>query len=167
MHGFKVAFRISGQVINSPSEELLNMLMLLYADDLVLLAPSRPDLKTALEELERITRKWGMAVNYPKTEAMVFGLPAATATAATTIQVGSNSVAVKPQFKYVGSIMQADGGHDKELQRRLCSAGQVFRSLKATLFSSRRVGLGPKLMFNKSLVLPRLLYGAAESWALT
>ena len=28
------------------------MLMLLYADDLVLLAPSRSDLTTALEELE-------------------------------------------------------------------------------------------------------------------
>jgi len=166
VHGFKVAFRISGQVVNSPSEELLSMLMLLYADDLVLLAPSRSDLTTALEELERITRKWGMVVNYPKTEAVVFGMPAATAAAA-TIQVGSNSVAVKPQFKYVGSIVQADGGQDRELQRRLCSAGQVFRSLKANLFSSKRVGLGAKLKFYKSLVLPRLLYGAAESWALT
>ena len=75
----------------------------------------------------------------------MFGLPAATAAAA-TIQVGSN-VAVKPQFKYVGSIVQADGGQDRELQRRLCSAWQVFRSLKANLFSSRRVGLGSKLKF--------------------
>ena len=75
-------------------------------------------------------------------------------------------MAVKPQFKYVGSIVQADGGQDKELQRWLCSAGQIFRSLKANLFSSRRVGLGSKLKF-KSLVLPRLMYGATESWALT
>ena len=96
-----------------------------------------------------------MMVNYPKTEAVVFGLPAATAAAA-KIQVGSSSVAVKPQFKYVGSIVQADGGQDRELQRRLCSAGQVFRSLKANLFSSKRVGLGAKLKFYKSLVLPRL-----------
>ena len=87
MHGFKVAFRISGQVVNSPSEELLSMLMLLYAEDLGLLAPGRSDLKTALEELERITREWSMAINYPKTEAMVFGLPAATTAA--MIQVGS------------------------------------------------------------------------------
>ena len=63
----------------------------------MLLAPSRSDLKTALEELERITREWGMVVTYPKSEAVVFGLPAAVAAA--TIQVGSNSVAVKPQFK--------------------------------------------------------------------
>ena len=94
-----------------------------------------------------------MVVNYPKTEAVVFGMPAVAA----TIQVGSNSVAVKPQFKYVGSIVQADGGQDRDLQRRLCSAGQVFRSLKANLFSSKRVGLGAKLKFYKSLVLPRLV----------
>ena len=40
--------------------------------------------------------------------------------------------------------------------------GQDFRSLKANLFSSKRVGLGAKLKFYKSLVLPRLMYGAAE-----
>ena len=76
--------------------------------------------------LEQITRD-----NYPKTEAVVFGLPAATAAA--TIQFGSNSVAVKPQFKEWAALcssgqhcalVQADGGQDKELQRRLRSAGQ-------------------------------------------
>ena len=135
VHGFKVAFRISGQVVNSPSEELLRMLMmLLYADDLVLLAPSRSDLTTALEELERITRKWGMMVNYPKTEAVVFGLPAAK------IQVGSSSVAVKPQFKYVGSIVQADGGQDRELQRRLCRAGLQIPQGKSVLLQEGGAG---------------------------
>ena len=39
--------------------------------------------------------------------------------------------------------------------------------IPANLFSSRRVGLGSKLKFYKSLVLPRLMYGVAESWALT
>ena len=45
VHGFRVAFRISGQVVNSPSEELLSMLMLLYTDDVVLLAPAAPTSK--------------------------------------------------------------------------------------------------------------------------
>ena len=38
----------------------------LYTNDLMLLAPNSSDLKTALMELERVVRKWGMAVNYPK-----------------------------------------------------------------------------------------------------
>ena len=43
--------------------------MLLYADGRVLLAPNSSDLKTTLKELERVARKWGMALNNPKTEA--------------------------------------------------------------------------------------------------
>ena len=43
-----------------------------------------------------VARKWGMAINYPKTEAMMHTQPATSA--ATTIQVGSNSLAVRPQF---------------------------------------------------------------------
>ena len=35
MRGFKVAYRINGELV-SPTEGLLNALMLLYADDLVL-----------------------------------------------------------------------------------------------------------------------------------
>ena len=83
---------------------------LLYADDLVLLAPSRSDLTTALEEV----------VNYPKTEAVVFGMPTATAAAA-TIQVGSNSVAVKPskaglQIPQGKSVLLQEGGAGRQAQ---------------------------------------------------
>ena len=86
---------------------------------------------------------------------------------AATIQVGPNSVAARLQFKYVGSFVQADEGQDKGA---LCSAGQAFRSLQATLLSSRRVGLGSKLRFSTSpWCCPGscTLYGASESWVLT
>ena len=59
------------------------------------------------------------------------------------------------------------GGRTRSFRRRLCSAWQVFKSLNATLFSSRGVGLGSKLKYYKSLVWLQLMYGAAESWALT
>ena len=105
----------------------------------VQLAPSSSDRKTAPKELERVVRKWGMAVNYPKTEAVVFGLPPLPRSKLdpTGWQSGLSSS--------VDSNVQADGGQDTELQRRLCSAAQVFRSLKATPFSSKGVGLGPML----------------------
>ena len=129
-----------------------------------LIAAVAPDGKCSMTDAGRVPKNESVfnpilsPFNYPKTEAVVFGLPTATAAAAAaTIQVGSNSVAVKPQFKYVGSIVLADGGQDRELQKRLCSAGQVFRSLKANMFSSRKVGLGTKLKFYKYLVLPRLM----------
>ena len=39
MRGFKVAYRINGELVSPTEDLLLNTLMLLYADDLVLLAP--------------------------------------------------------------------------------------------------------------------------------
>ena len=70
----------------------------------------------------------------------MFGMPAATAAAA-TIQVGS-SVAVKPQFKYVGSIVQADGGQDRELQEEvvLSRAGLQIPQGKSVLLQEGGAG---------------------------
>ena len=72
-------------------------------------------------------------------------------------------MAVRPHFKRVGSMVQADWGQEKELLRRLCSVGQVLTSHKTIMFSSRRVGPGSKLI-HKTLVLPRLMYGAAHAF---
>ena len=74
-------------------------------------------------------------------------------------------------FKQLGAVRALQHHVFKYLQQSditlVYRVRQVFRSLKANLFSSKRVGLGAKLKFYKSLVLPRLMYGAAESWALT
>ena len=43
----------------SPTEGLLNALMLFYADDLVLLAPDSQSLEAALLVLDQVARKWG------------------------------------------------------------------------------------------------------------
>lgn len=68
MRGFKVAYRINGKLV-SPTEGLLNALMLLYADDLVLLAPDSRSLEAALLVLDQVARKWAMSVNYAFPEA--------------------------------------------------------------------------------------------------
>ena len=104
---------------------------------------------------------------FRQTESVVFPHPAAAIAITTTIHVGSNSVADKPQF-YVGSMVQADVGQEKELQRRLCSARQVFRSLLgySALLQDSRPGF-QALKLYESLVVPRLMYSAVESWALT
>ena len=61
VRGFKVAYRINGELV-SPTEGLLNALMLLYADDLVLLAPDSQSLEAALLVLDQVARKWAMSV---------------------------------------------------------------------------------------------------------
>ena len=48
--------------------------MLLYADDLALLADSQEGLEAAMGVLQGVAAEWGMAINYPKTKAVAFGL---------------------------------------------------------------------------------------------
>ena len=74
---------------------------------------------------------------------------------------------IQGHFKYLGSITQGNGGQDREIQSRINAASQVFRSLKKSVFTSNHVDLNSKLHFYSCLVLSRLMYGAAESWALT
>ena len=177
VRGFKVAYRINGELV-SPTEGLLNALMLLYADDLVLLAPDSRSLEAALLVLDQVARKWAMSVNYDKTIGVVVTPPTAATqgdqpasavitTAPPGIQVGPNRVEIQGHFKYLGSITQGNGGQDREIQSRINAASQVFRSLKKSVFTSNHVDLNSKLHFYSCLVLSRLTYGAAESWALT
>ena len=65
------------------------------------------------------------------------------------------------------SITQGNGGQDREIQSRINTASQVFRSLKNSVFTSNHVDLNSKLHFYSCLELSHLMYGAAESWALT
>lgn len=179
VRGFKVAYRLHGQLMDAPTDQVLYTLLLLYADDLVLLAPSGGDLQTALVVLDAVAQRWGMAVNYGKTVGLIVQPPiseqveeppapfAPPPAAATVIHVGPHTVAIHDHFKYLGSITQAHGGQDRELQNRICSAMQAFNALKRSVFASRHVSRASKLAFYHALVLSRLTYGAAESWALT
>ena len=70
--GFRVAYRLGGSLIRAPDNEEseLSALLLMYADDLVLLTTSELHLESALEILVTIATTWGMKLNYGKTKLM-------------------------------------------------------------------------------------------------
>jgi hypothetical protein len=168
--------------------------MLLYADDVVLLAPTPGALHTALATMERIASSWGMRLSHTKTKVMVCAPDAewAEATAAAeraaaaaaagvaegaaavaaaaahpACALGGGSLELVSSFRYLGGLCEASGSQERELGRRLRAAGDAFKQLQPRVFRCSRVGLGTKLMLYKAVVLSVLLYGAAECWALT
>jgi len=172
-----VAFKLNGQLQQIPAraDSIAAALMLLYADDLVLLADSEAALAAALAELEAAAAEWGMCINYSKTKAVVFGArqpqqqheqqqPQQPAAA---IQLARGQVAYEDSFAYLGSVVQASGQQEAEMSRRLRLAGAAFSKLWPRVFSVRGISLGTKLRIYKAIVVPTLLYGAAESWAPT
>jgi hypothetical protein len=189
VHGFTVAFRINGILYAAPTGNpaLLTLLMLLYADDMVLLAPNATALHMALLALEHITCDWGMAINYDKTKIVVFNPPPVTPPAApqppppqpppgqqqqqqqqhVACTLRGGTVAEASHFSYLGGIAEASCQQEREISKRLRVAGVAFSCLRSRVFAARGVSLDTKMAIYKTTVVPALLYGAAESWAPT
>jgi hypothetical protein len=165
--GFRVAYRIDGQLVSPQQEQDPHtaILMLLYADDLVLMADSAAGLAAALRILEHTAREWCMHLNYTKTQAMVFG--DAEHQHSEAIQLHTGQVEHVSEFRYLGSIQESTVQHDKELSTRIQQAGFAFHQLHRRVFSDRNVSLHTKMCIYKAIVVPILIYGASESWAPT
>mmetsp|Transcript_3992 Transcript_3992/g.8623 ORF Transcript_3992/g.8623 Transcript_3992/m.8623 type:complete len:201 (+) Transcript_3992:2650-3252(+) len=70
-------------------------------------------------------------------------------------------------FAYLDSLVHCTGSCEHELVRRLGRARHIFKQLMPRVFSRRGVHETTRIRLYKTLVVPTLLYGAAESWALT
>ena len=201
VQGYTVAYRIDGRLTAPPRcDSALHLLMLLYADDVVLLTPTAADLRSALLAMESTASCWGMQLSHAKTMVMVYApgeawegataaaevaaaaaasakgeeaRAAATAAASTAAAahpactLSGGTLGLVSSFRYLGSMSEASGSQERELGRRLRAAGDAFKQLQPRVFRSNRVGLKTKVMLYKAVVLSVLLYGAAESWALT
>ena len=195
--GYHMAYRIDGSLVAPPHcDATLHLLLLLYADDVVLLAPDQHALHSALSHLEQVASLWGMSVNHDKTKVLVCapseqdaaaaaGAEAAAAAveaagrrptqadreamtgghAACRLQQGT--LALVSSFTYLGGHLAGDCSQEREVSRRLGLAAAAFKQLGPRVFRSPRVRLHTKVMVYQAIVLSILLYGAAESWALT
>jgi hypothetical protein len=170
VRGFHVAFRISGQLVEPPcrADECIALLLLLYADDLALLADSREGLEAAMGVLQQVAAEWGMVINYPKTKAVAFGPPQQQPQPQQLLQVpGGEEVGYEQQFCYLGGVQDAGGSLDSELGRRLRAAGAHWHWISKRVCRAPGVSLNTKMALYKAFVVPSLLYGGAESWAPT
>jgi len=69
-------------------------------------------------------------------------------------------------FKYLGSMMEEDGGLDAEIAERCRTANNAFYSVPQELWRDMSIPLHTKYQLLKSLVLTKLFYGA-EAWVPT
>jgi len=169
--GFKLAFRIQGELIPAPAvgDCQRALLLLLYADDLALMADSADGLRTALLVLESAAVEWGMQLNYGKTEVVVFGAAAGNADgqAATHITLNGGRVAHVDHFRYLGSIQEDTAQQERDISARINQAGAAFHHLQTRVFADRGVSLSTKMRLYKAIVVPTLIYGGAQGWAPT
>ncbi|KAK3568661.1 hypothetical protein QTP86_011459 [Hemibagrus guttatus] len=131
---------------------------LIFADDVVLLAPSSLDL--SLECFAAECEAAGMRVSTSKSEAMVLDRKKV----ACTLQVGVEVLPQVEEFKYLGVLFTSEGRMDREIDRRIGAAAAVMRSMYRSVVVKKELSQKAKLSIYQSIYVPTLTY---ELWVMT
>ncbi|KAK3543834.1 hypothetical protein QTP70_030081 [Hemibagrus guttatus] len=135
---------------------------LIFADDVVLLAPSRLDLQYALGRFAAECEAAGMRVSTSKSEAMVLDRKKV----ACTLQVGGEVLPQVEEFKYLGVMFTSEGRMDREIERWIGAAAAVMRSMYRSVVEKKELSRKVKLSIYQSIYVPTLTYGH-ELWVMT
>ncbi|KAF1010546.1 MAG: hypothetical protein GAK29_05048 [Acinetobacter bereziniae] len=134
--------------------------VLLYADDAVLVAEDPNELQGMMQKLGESAKKMDLKINASKTKVVVFDREGTEEECKVTLN-GEELEQVK-EFAYLGRMFVKDGNLDGEIERRV-KAGRKASGSLWSVAKNENVSAEAKVAVYKSVVLPTLLYGS-ESW---
>nr|KAG5694647.1 hypothetical protein BaRGS_003925 [Batillaria attramentaria] len=131
-----------------------------FADDLALLSHSHSQMQDKTTRLEATSAGTGLKINRKKTELMKI-----YTTANTPVTVGGEPIREVESFVYLGSVVDGQGGTDRDVTARIGKARAAMVMLK-NVWASKVVSIRTKLRIFNSNVKSVLLYGC-ETWRTT
>ena len=131
-----------------------------FADDLALLSHSHRQMQDKTTLLETTSAGTGLKINRKKTELMKMNT-----TANVPITVGGEPIREVESFVYLGSVVDHQGGTDRDVTARLGKARAAFVMLK-NIWASGGISMRTKLRIFNSNVKSVLLY-RCETWRTT
>ena len=142
------------------AEEFLRLLVLLYADDTILLSNTAKGLQDALQSLELYCNTWKLKVNSSKTKVMVCSTKRKEINY--KFMYDNTQLEIVKSYKYLG-VLFVDNGSFSTCKTQLKK--QAERAMFCLLRKCRKLDLTVDLqleLFDK-IVTPILLYGC-EIW---
>ena len=139
----------------------LKVALLIYADDLAILAESEEDLKAMLNELHKWSEEFAMDVNVEKTKIVHFRRGPATPRTEEVFLYGMKPIQVVSQYRYLGLVL-TECLDWSVTAKYVAQASQ--RALGLLIAKSKAHGGLPYTVFTKlydALVQPIMDYGAA------
>lgn len=120
----------------------ITIILLLFADDMVLLGRTPADLQNSLELLYEYCYKWGLSVNIPKTKIMVFRKRGPLRQDEKWFYNGEELETVN-DFNYLGVVFNYTGSFTLNQE---VLAGKGLKALNILLMKVRTYNLKPKTM---------------------
>ena len=157
---YKCRGKLIGERTRSPSS--LSLTELLFADDAAAVGTTRESMERAAHVLEEVTSEWGLSVSVAKTKQLVAGVDCEESDLQ-PINIRGGTIETVTKFKYLGSIIEANGSVQREVENRISKASRVFSALKRPVFADKDLSLATKRLLYRAIVLGVLLYGA-ETW---
>nr|KAG5689969.1 hypothetical protein BaRGS_033650 [Batillaria attramentaria] len=128
-----------------------------FADDLALLSHSHSQMQDKTTRLEATSAGTGLKINRKKTELMKINT-----TANTPVTVGGEPIREVESFVYLGSVVDGQGGTDRDVTARIGKARAAMVMLK-NVWASKVVSIRTKLRIFNSNVKSRRS-GYEELW---
>ena len=131
-----------------------------FADDLALLSHNHSQMQDKTSLLETTSAGTGLKINRKKTELMKINT-----TANAPVTVGGEPNREVEFFVYLGSVIDQEGGTDRDVTAKIGKARAAFAMLK-NIWASGGISMRTKLRIFDSNVKSDLLYGC-ETWRTT
>ena len=143
----QTGIKVAGRNINN----------LRYANDTILIAKSKAELKSLLMKVKEENEKVGLKLNIQKTKIMA-------SSPITSWQIHGETMETVRDFILEGSKITADGDCSHEIKRHLLLGRKAMTNLDRIL-KSKDITLPTKVCLVKAMVFPVVMY-ECESWTI-
>ena len=133
---------------------------LLFADDTVVVADSERKLCQLVTEFGRVCERRKLRVNVGK----VMRCTRSEDGARLNVMLNGEALEVVDQFKYLGSVIAANGGVEADVRHSVNEGCKVLGALKGVM-KNRGLGMNVKKVLYEKVAVPTVMYGS-ESWGM-
>ena len=138
------------------------MNQLLFADDTVVVADSEEKLCQLVTEFGRVCERRKLRVNVGKSKVMKCTRNGDGARL--NVMLNGEVLEEVDQFKYLGSVIAANGGVEADVRHRVNEGCKVLGAMKGVM-KNRGLGMNVKRVLYEKVIMPTVMYGS-ELWGM-
>ena len=138
------------------------VLVLLFADDMVLMASSEGDLRLLVAKVKEYCDKWLLEVNVSKTKVMVVSKEGREVA---KVMYGQSELECIVKYSYLGMVFSSDGKWKLEVDRRVQAGRSALCSVSKHVVWNKNISAYVKKVIFEVMVKSRIMYGSEVWWA--